>query len=290
MEFINKQSAYNFYRSLKEDEDFDEVQLMTGDDNTIERKRILKLVKEKKSIILVSTQVVEAGVDIDMDIGYKDISKLDSDEQFMGRINRSCKKDGTVYFFNLDKMESIYKNDIRANKSLSLLDENMKEILVDKNFESYYKPVIEKLKEDYNESFSETNIEDFFVEIVGNLKFKDVETRMRLIEDDRWHMSVYLSSEIKKDDGTILDGKAIWEEYEELLKDNKLSYSEKEVKLSRVRSLMNNFIYEIMKCDTFPYTQKIGELYYIENGDKYFDDGKLNKERFISGVGDFIEI
>lgn len=29
-----------------------------------------------KAVILVATQVVEAGIDIDMDIGYKDISKL----------------------------------------------------------------------------------------------------------------------------------------------------------------------------------------------------------------------
>ena len=34
-----------------------------------------------KAVILVATQVVEAGIDIDMDIGYKDISKLDSEEQ-----------------------------------------------------------------------------------------------------------------------------------------------------------------------------------------------------------------
>mgnify|MGYP000169888704 CR=1 FL=1 len=49
-------------------------------------------------MILVATQVIEAGVDIDMDIGFKDISRLDSEEQFMGRINRSGKKDGVVYF------------------------------------------------------------------------------------------------------------------------------------------------------------------------------------------------
>ena len=46
--------------------------------------------------------MIEAGVDIDMDIGYKDISRLDSEEQFMGRINRSAKRRGTVYFFDMD--------------------------------------------------------------------------------------------------------------------------------------------------------------------------------------------
>ena len=47
----------------------------------------------------MATQVVEAGIDIDMDIGYKDISKLDSEEQFIGRINRNFKRKGVVLFF-----------------------------------------------------------------------------------------------------------------------------------------------------------------------------------------------
>ncbi len=33
-----------------------------------------------------------------MDIGYKDISRLDSEEQFMGRVNRSAKRKGMVIF------------------------------------------------------------------------------------------------------------------------------------------------------------------------------------------------
>ena len=56
---------------------------MTGDDNQIDRKRILRemdTADKDKAVILVATQVVEAGIDIDMDIGYKDISKLDSEE------------------------------------------------------------------------------------------------------------------------------------------------------------------------------------------------------------------
>lgn len=63
---------------------------ISGDDNKFERKKIIKLIKERKVNIVVATQVIEAGVDIDMDIGFKDISVIDSEEQFIGRINRSC--------------------------------------------------------------------------------------------------------------------------------------------------------------------------------------------------------
>lgn len=56
----------------------------------------------------------------------------------MGRINRLCKRRGVVYFFNLDRIDGIYKNDVRVNIELSLLDDDMKGILVEKNFEDYY--------------------------------------------------------------------------------------------------------------------------------------------------------
>ena len=75
---------------------------ISGDDNKFERKKIIKLIKERKVNIVVATQVIEAGVDIDMDIGFKDISVIDSEEQFIGRINRSCGNEGCAYFFNYD--------------------------------------------------------------------------------------------------------------------------------------------------------------------------------------------
>ena len=54
-----------------------------------------------------------------MDIGYKDISKLDSEEQFLGRIARSRIKNGIPWncvFFNLDQAEKIYRDDYRMEK------------------------------------------------------------------------------------------------------------------------------------------------------------------------------
>lgn len=74
IEFIKKKTAHDFWVDLQENEDFKDVQIeyLSGDDSIAERKRILdKVKKATDTIILVSTQVIEAGVDIDMDIGYK---------------------------------------------------------------------------------------------------------------------------------------------------------------------------------------------------------------------------
>ncbi|MBE6059467.1 MAG: CRISPR-associated helicase Cas3' [Clostridium sulfidigenes] len=288
VEFIKKKSAYDFYNRLKDDEEIQsKVELISGDDNAIERKRILELVTKTPNIILVATQVIEAGVDIDMDIGYKDISKLDSDEQFMGRINRSCKKDGIVYFFNYDETKGIYKDDVRVNKDYSLLNDEMKEILVNKNFSEYYKPVLKGIREQYNETFSDSNLENFFKNEVGKLNFPKIEKRMELICDDMWSLSVFIARELETQSKTTLNGREIWESYRELLRDNSLKYAEKEVRLSEIRALLNYFIYQVKKSDIL-YNDRLGELYYIEDGEKYFKDGKIDKEKLTTGIGDFI--
>ncbi|WP_455797886.1 CRISPR-associated helicase Cas3' [Clostridium butyricum] len=292
IEFIKKQSAYEFFKMLNEEELDATVLLMTGDDNSIERDRIIKELSsnesEENGVILVATQVIEAGVDIDMDIGYKDISKLDSDEQFMGRINRSCRKNGEVYFFNLDKTDKIYKDDFRVNKDFSLLDDKMREILKNKKFSEYYKMVLEMIKKS-NNLLNDDNIHKFFKENVWMLNFKEVSQRMKLIEDNNWNMSVYLARNIDEDN-IHLNGIEVWNEYKKLLHDSKMNYSEKQVKLSNIRSKMSYFIYEIKKNFDLPYNDKIGELYYIENGEKYFENGKLDKEKFSNEVGMFIEL
>lgn len=298
IEFISKKSAYEFFNRLKEyteefyfeEEDFCVIELMTGDDNVAERNRILNRIKsnevELRGIILVATQVIEAGVDIDMDIGYKDISILDSEEQFMGRINRSCKRNGTVYFFNLDNNNRIYKDDYRSNKQFSLLNQDIREILLSKRYEDYYKSIMDLLKEKNSES-NKNNINMFFTDTVAKLKSGEIEERMKLIEDDNWSMSIYLCTTIILENGEILDGEEVWDEYKRLLLDNKLSYAKKQVELSKVKSNMNYFIYQI-RCNDRPcYNDQIGDIYCIYDGEMYFKDGKLDRDKFLNNIGEF---
>lgn len=288
IEFINKNSAYEFYHRLRDDEEVSiDVELISGDDNIAERNRIIDKIGNIKSIILVATQVVEAGVDIDMDIGYKNISMLDSEEQFLGRINRSCKKDKcVVFFFKLDDAKVVYKNDIRINKDITLMEDHIQNILKEKNFSDFYNEVMKRLMENKQE-FNDDNIQDFFNNKVKELYLKDVEEKMELIQDLDNKISVYLSSYLIVD-GETLCGDEIWEEYKSLLVNNKMEYAEKRVRLSKTISRMNNFIYEIKWSNNFTYNDRIGELYYIEDGDSYFKDGKLDKEKFETGIGEFI--
>lgn len=297
IEFIKKTTAMEFYKRLNQlNDEVDErekkkIDLMTGDDNSIERDSIISRIKDEnrtENIILVATQVIEAGVDIDMDIGYKDISMLDSEEQFLGRINRSCKKEGCrVYFFDLDSAATVYRHDVRKEKNINLTSENIRGILISKNFKEFYGYVLDYLIKESNKH-NDKNFSDFIYSEVNKLNFNKVEERMKLI-DERFEYSVFLNRELNLEDGEILEGKVVWDQYVNLLKDTKLDYAEKKVKLSEIISKLNYFIYKVNNND-FSYEERLGDMYYISDGEKYFKNGKFDRENFKKGIGDFIEL
>lgn len=286
MEFITKTSAEMFYHMLAESgrEDL-QVFCMTGDDNQIDRKRILRemdTADQDKAVILVATQVVEAGIDIDMDIGYKDISKLDSEEQFIGRINRNFKRNGVVYFFDMDNESGIYKEDYRVDTAYTLRKDEMKQLLADKNFGKYYDYILKGIRKYRNDRKNENGIEAF-VDKVKKLDFVWISQKMKLIDNnDDWKMSVYFARAITTDNGEIIDGKQVWERYRELLSDMTMNYAKKQVLLSEVKSKMSYFIYQIKIDNSLDYNDRIGEFYLIEDAEQYFENGRLNTDKFYS--------
>lgn len=293
IEFIKKKSATDFFKVMKRElEDSDrKVELITGDDNRVERNRIIDMVKQNNNgdgnILLIATQVIEAGVDIDMDIGYKDISMLDAEEQFLGRINRSSKNKGggIVYFFDLDNAGRIYIGDVRKEKHINIRNDKFKEIFINKNFQDFYKYVFDYLDKEAKR-INEDSYNSFMQKDVKNLDFNSIQKRMKLI-DSRFEYSVFLNRIIEIDDGEILVGEDVWEDYIRLLKDNKMEYAKKRIMLSNVKSKMSYFIYKLNNND-FVYNDQVGDLYYIDDGEKYFKDGKFNRDMLTGEEVDFI--
>ena len=66
-----------------------------------ERLKRIREIKEKKYKVVVTTQLVEAGVDIDFDIVVRDMAPLDSINQASGRCNRNGISKGETYIVKL---------------------------------------------------------------------------------------------------------------------------------------------------------------------------------------------
>jgi CRISPR-associated endonuclease/helicase Cas3 len=279
IEFITKAGAREFYNfclyncpELK-----DVLYELSGDDCSTTRKVIIEKTRESKSMVLIATQVIEAGVDIDMDIGFKEISLADSEEQFLGRINRSCRKEGCrAYFFRKTRVGNIYRADCRTNHTIE--DANIMEYLINKNFRAIYEKVLKDLKV----LRSKKNTQNFerLKDIAIIPDFKEIFCRMQLIEPS---FQVFIPYIFKYENEEI-NGYVIWEEYEQLTNSND-GYARKKILLSSIRAKMSPFIFNIeMKGqdkDNIPFSQ-LGGIYYIDNGEQFIENGKFNRKLFIS--------
>lgn len=296
IEFIKKASARDFYNKLRERMPQKRIVELTGDDNIINRNKVLNEINKKdkqgniicKDIVVVATQVIEAGVDIDMDIGFKDISMLDNEEQFLGRINRSCSKQGcVVYFFDLDDAKKVYKKDFRLEKSLH--EEEYRQYLKNKNFEEFYKRCFSQIY-DTKGQFNENNIVNMINDAVA-LNFSGIEKRMELIEDK--YNQLFLAHEIIiPESNEVIDGIAVWENYRNLIFDNDMEYARKIVELSKIYEKMSYFLYNYSRepgsekykfSRNVPpiYDEVVGDIYFVKNGEAFITaDGKFDREGY----------
>ena len=65
------------------------------------RLAIIERIRNKEYRIAVTTQIVEAGVDIDFDVVYRDLAPMDSLAQSAGRCNRNAERHGSVNLIKL---------------------------------------------------------------------------------------------------------------------------------------------------------------------------------------------
>lgn len=277
VEFIKVKSSNDMYYRIKNKyKDNFLVFELTNQDNQLYRKYVIDKLNEKNSegnfknnnVIVISTQVIEAGVDIDMEVGLKDISILESEEQFLGRINRNAKGKGYAYFFNMDKTNNIYRGDFRV--SYDLKNKDIQQILVSKEFIHYYEKCINHLKQK-SQKQGKDNLDDFNNNLV-NIKFKAIYDGMKLIEDKS--VQLYLIYDYKTKKGEIINSGDILEKYKELKSIQ--SYSERIIKESKLKKDMSLFTYNFnVYNDQYPkfYSEIINDtLYVINDAIDYMED------------------
>lgn len=251
-------------------------------------------------LLLITTQVVEAGVDIDMDLGFKDKSLIDSEEQLAGRINRNCNKDNCkLYLFDCDSEKSLYGKDERYEIMTKTSDGSTvyKEILASKNFDKLYGMIMSKIKQQ-NKSAYIQNIHDFY-EAIKTLNFPEINRSICLV--DQKNVTVFVPLQIPSSmlgnavaianefgllDNDNVDGRKVWDFFEELVTAPDEDFIRNKIKMKQIFSLMSQFsfcIYPYGKdydiIHTFGY-EKYGFLYLNSWEDLYSFDEGINSNKF----------
>jgi len=268
IEFIFKKSVTEFYEEIQsEAEKLEyEIRLLSGTILEPVRRKLIEELKndeyqkEHPKIILISTQVVEAGVDLDFDLGFKDSSIIDSDEQLAGRINRNANKDGCkVFLFNYNLEYRIYGKDYRYKSKKKIDKFKYKEILSSKNFDKFYDETF-KFIDTLNNSKSRYGFSDYEDNLI-NLNYSGVHSEFKLIEqntfsvfvDVEFDLAVYDikidSNELKKkvvSDNKII-GSRVFKLYCDIIENKELDFIKKKISFVEIQGLMSNFIFSVFK-------------------------------------------
>ncbi len=136
-----KEHAKNLFLKIKDKKNLFHL---SGNMCATHRGDIIREIKNNKNAKIISTQLIEAGVDIDLPIVYRNISGLDSLAQAAGRCNREGKLNkGTVYWFESEKLlpKGELRNKADVGKLISQITENKDLLSPDvmyKYFEQYY--------------------------------------------------------------------------------------------------------------------------------------------------------
>ena len=183
----------------------------------VERLERINLIKNSDNCIVITTQLIEAGVDISMDIIYRDFAPLDSIIQTAGRCNRNNDKEsGEVNIIRLNDNKRFYYNYIYD----SLLINNTLEVIKEYNTidENVFNNIV---PEKYFKSIkSSKNNEETLITNIINLDFEEINKQFKLIKQDQTRIDVFVCIN-EEAENIIMKYKYIQDNYNGFIRKNK---------------------------------------------------------------------
>ncbi|MBM7685904.1 CRISPR-associated helicase Cas3' [Defluviitalea raffinosedens] len=189
--------AKNFFELLSQREDVkEEIVFLSTHVTPCERLQRIKKMKEGKVRFAVTTQLVEAGVDIDFDVVYRDLAPMDCINQSAGRCNRNANTTGEVIIVSLRK-----ENQNRTFASMVydyMLLDITKKILGGKNVieEKELLNIIEEYYSEVNRKLSEDRAREL-LEAIYKMRYESTDDKtgisdFKLIENDYSKIDVFI--------------------------------------------------------------------------------------------------
>lgn len=248
----------------------------------VERLARIDEIKKKKFKIVVSTQLVEAGVDIDFQVVYRDLAPLPSLFQSAGRGNREGgEKKGEIHLIKL-KVGNQYYADMVYKEAKTDLDVterilNRHKVLEEPEFMSVIEEYFEKMSDDTVKS---QDVSNYLLEGAREKRFYGKKGSLELnrgilplncfelIEPDSDKYPVYIE----------LDEKAerLWAEYKELRNEKKDRWEHKRDLKAKARE-MAEYVVDVRANVRAKYNKPPKDeddlYYYISRSelDKYYD-------------------
>jgi CRISPR-associated endonuclease/helicase Cas3 len=189
----SSQEIFNFVKELSL-ENTKYYYLSTG---VVPKARLERIKNSKKKSqerkIVISTQLIEAGVDLDVDIVYRDFAPLDSINQVAGRCNRNFdQKKGTVKIFVLKPEEE--KREFHKSIYDSFIISKTKDTFKEFNRNRIEEKEFLNLSNFYFSKVNQGKADDKSIEILEDVKRLNFEkiSEFKLIEQDYQKIDIFV--------------------------------------------------------------------------------------------------
>lgn len=230
---------YDLLQSNYEDKDLYYLTTnLTASDRLKKIEEIKKKLLKGDKICVVSTQLIEAGVDVDFDLVIRSLSGMDSVVQAMGRCNREGHRQSAfTYLINLDKNEektSMLKGvDERKAACKAALNTSRGDLDIKKLTEEYFEKLYANLKGDQYSDVLKLLAEN--KEVAGDFQ------KLNKVKKELKEVAGYLYDEKRLIYFDLFQSfKEAYKEFE-LIEDNKgtaiVDYEETKEDLNKVRDL-----------------------------------------------------